>query len=155
VGIDQNRLAAAIKEVRAVRGLTQSQLAKRIGFSSFVVSRIERGQRSVATPTLNAIADALAIPPGCLALLGFRCSVKSKPLADFAESLRKLISILIVAQRDMAAVGAGIKKQPAKKALKPRNRPVSEPARLAGTLARRPAKGKISKSASHKVAAGR
>jgi len=156
MAIDPKTLGAAIKEVRLARGLTQSQLAKQLGFSSGGVALIEQGKRAVSMSTLNAVANALELPPACLAVLGSRSSGKSKPVADFMEGLKQLISTVIVAQRDLAADGnATIMKKPTKRIVKPRNRPLSEAARLVGKFAERPAKGKPQKLASHKVAAGR
>jgi len=155
--IDQETLGAAIKAVRNARDLTQSQLAKRLGFSAGGLALIEQGKRTVSMATLNAISHALEIPPGCLAILGTRSSGKSKPLADFVESLKQLITTLIVAQQELTADDhqAGTKKRATKKTAKLRNHRVSEAARLVGTLAERPAKGKPARSGSPRVAAGR
>jgi transcriptional regulator with XRE-family HTH domain len=155
--IDQDTLGAAIKEVRVTRGLTQSQLAKRLGFSTGGVALIEQGKRAVSMATLNAIANALELPPGCLAILGSRSGGKSKLLADFVESLKQAISTLINAQSKMAADGQkkGRKNRAIAAAAKPRNRRSSEAAQTVGTLAERPAKVKPARSGSPKVAAGR
>jgi len=155
--IDQESLGAAIKAVRNTRELTQSQLAKRLGFSTGGLALIEQGKRAVSMATLNAISNALEIPPGCLAILGTRTGNKSKPLTDFVESLQQLITTLIVAQQELATSDrqADTNKKAAKKTAKLRNHRVSKATRLVGTLAERPAKGKPARSGSHKVAAGR
>ena len=125
MAIDQSILGAAIKHVRQAHGLTQSQLAKRLGFSSGGIALIEQGNRAVSMATLNAVANALEIPPGCLAILGSRSGGKSKPLAEFIESLKHLITTLIVAQQELTAEDqkAGTKKKATKKTVTPRNRP--------------------------------
>ncbi len=48
-----------LKEVRKSRGLTQAELARRIGTTAQNVQRIERGERNPTVTTLIRIADAL------------------------------------------------------------------------------------------------
>lgn len=51
--------------VRALRlrgGLTQSQVASRLGFTAAYVSKIERGRGSLPVGTLTRLADALGVP---------------------------------------------------------------------------------------------
>jgi transcriptional regulator with XRE-family HTH domain len=154
--IDQEMLGAAIKSVRVTRGLTQSQLATRLGFSNGGIALIEQGRRAVSMSTLNAIAKALDLPPGCLAILGSRTGGNSKPLADFVEGLKHAITTLIIAQSKMAANGQkkGSHKRAIKKVSKRRNRVHSEGARVAATPDLHPSKTIPAKSRRHKIAAG-
>ncbi|MGE0409621.1 MAG: helix-turn-helix domain-containing protein [Amphiplicatus sp.] len=48
-----------IREWRKYRGLTQQELAERIGYSNMLLSRWERRQRRITTDQLQLIADAL------------------------------------------------------------------------------------------------
>jgi ribosome-binding protein aMBF1 (putative translation factor) len=52
-------LAAQVMELRDKHGLTQAELAKRCGVDQGDISRIERGETSPTTRTLQRIADAL------------------------------------------------------------------------------------------------
>src|SRR5258708_4262242 len=72
MAIEKTSLGAAIKHVRAIRGMTQIHLAKAAGLSDGgkSLALIEQGRRSVSIETLNAIARAPAIPPACLTVLG-------------------------------------------------------------------------------------
>lgn len=56
-------IGAKIAYCRSVRGLTQSELAERIGISSDTLSRIERGQywQSLSVDLLLDIAEALQV----------------------------------------------------------------------------------------------
>lgn len=154
--IEQETLGAAVKSVRMTRGLTQSQLAKRLGFSSGGIALIEQGKRAVSMSTLNAIAKALDLPPGCLAILGTRNSGKSKPLADFVESLKHAILTLIAAQTEMAANGREkvVKERATKEASKRRNRVRPEGARMTVTPDLHPAKVSAARSRRQRIPAG-
>lgn len=56
-----------IAKYRSLAGLTQSQLAEKIGISTAFVSRVERGQKMMKVHTLYATAQALHV--SCDALL--------------------------------------------------------------------------------------
>ncbi len=55
-----------IREWRKHRGLTQEQLAERIGIARSYLTKIERGDRRYDQPFLEAAADALQCQPGDL-----------------------------------------------------------------------------------------
>lgn len=56
------RLGALINELRQLRGLTQSEFAKRIGTSQSAVNRIEKGGQNLSVDMLNRISAALEKP---------------------------------------------------------------------------------------------
>ncbi|HXZ67375.1 MAG TPA: helix-turn-helix transcriptional regulator [Alphaproteobacteria bacterium] len=51
-------IAAAVIAARADAGLTQDELAKRMGTTQSVVARLESGQARPSTSTLEKLADA-------------------------------------------------------------------------------------------------
>jgi len=55
-----------IKEWRKYRGLTQEQLAERIGIARSYLTKIERGSRRYDQPFLEAAAEALRCEPANL-----------------------------------------------------------------------------------------
>ena len=55
-----------IKEWRKFRGLTQEQLAERIGVAISSISQLETMKQGYSQPTLEAIADALNCQPADL-----------------------------------------------------------------------------------------
>lgn len=55
-----------IKEWRKFRGLTQEQLAERIGVAVSTISQLETMKQGYSQPTLEAIADALGCEPADL-----------------------------------------------------------------------------------------
>ena len=67
---EQPSLGSAIKEVRTIRGLTQSDLALAASVTENYVSIVERGDRSLSTPKLEAVAEALGLSPSELTALG-------------------------------------------------------------------------------------
>ncbi len=55
-----------IRNARKAVGLTQAELARRVGCDQSEISRLERGERLMSVRMLTAIARALEIPPSAL-----------------------------------------------------------------------------------------
>lgn len=55
------RLAFEIRRLREVRGLSQRELAERVGTTQSAIARLEAGNISPSLPTLDRIADALGV----------------------------------------------------------------------------------------------
>lgn len=53
-----------LKEWREYRGLTQEQLAERVGMSKSNVSQLEQGRQGYSQDGLEALAEALQCDPG-------------------------------------------------------------------------------------------
>jgi transcriptional regulator with XRE-family HTH domain len=64
----QARQSHFIREWRKHRGLTQEQLAERIGTTKASISRIETGEQPYTQDFLEACADALMTEPGSLVM---------------------------------------------------------------------------------------
>lgn len=60
---DHAKLVDALVEARAQSGLTQTQLAERIGRDQTFISLIERGQRRVDVIEFIGLAKALGLDP--------------------------------------------------------------------------------------------
>ena len=56
--------ANRIKQLRLERGLTLTELAKKIGISEGHLSRVEVGARGLKLPKMEALAQALGVPVG-------------------------------------------------------------------------------------------
>ena len=153
MAIDQRTLGAAIKNVRVARGLTQAELAAATGFSSGgkSIALIEQGKRFVSMDALNKLARALDVPPACLAVLGSRSGGSSKAATEFMESLKHLISTIVVAKTKMEAKEASGNLN--KKAPKPEQRRLSEAARIFKTVSSQTAKDKGAEVTRRKVGA--
>ena len=82
-----NTLGARLREARALRGLTQAQLASLAGTSQAVIQKIENG-RSLRPRILEAVAAALDVPPEWLAfgVVGSPASVATA--CNIREQLR-------------------------------------------------------------------
>ncbi|MCO5092189.1 helix-turn-helix transcriptional regulator [Bosea sp. (in: a-proteobacteria)] len=52
----------AIQALREARGLTQEQLAERVGLSISYVSRLEKGRRNLSVKHIDRFAAALGVP---------------------------------------------------------------------------------------------
>ncbi|HEU4905576.1 MAG TPA: helix-turn-helix transcriptional regulator [Solirubrobacterales bacterium] len=68
----QPALGKAIRQLREKRGTTQEALAFEAGVTTGTLSLIERGQSNPAWGTVKAIAKALGVPMGELALAADR-----------------------------------------------------------------------------------
>lgn len=53
------RLATEIRALREARGLSQRELAERVGTTQSAIARLEGGNVSPSLPTLDKIAEAL------------------------------------------------------------------------------------------------
>jgi HTH-type transcriptional regulator/antitoxin HipB len=56
---DQQAVGRALRELRKRAGLTQEQVAERMGTSSTYLSRLEAGQRDIRLSTVLRLLDAL------------------------------------------------------------------------------------------------
>ena len=59
-------LAENVRKYRRILGLTQDELAKRLGVSQPRITEIERGKGNVSMTTLDNLADCLEVPPATL-----------------------------------------------------------------------------------------
>lgn len=82
----------AIKLCRNKRGLTQGELAERVGFSVSYLSLIEKGKRTPDLEVLDKIAKALNMP---LNLLVFLATDKTE-LAELDRSVAEKLSYLVL-----------------------------------------------------------
>jgi transcriptional regulator with XRE-family HTH domain len=53
-----------IKELRALKGLSQDKLAELAGTNSGQIARLENGQRKLSQEWMNRLAPHLGVPPG-------------------------------------------------------------------------------------------
>lgn len=65
-GGDHRHLVAVLIEARQNSGLTQAELAKRVGKDQTFISIIERGQRRVDVLEFVALANAMKADPASL-----------------------------------------------------------------------------------------
>lgn len=65
-GGEHRHLVAVLVEARQASGLTQAELAARVGKDQSFVSIIERGQRRVDVLEFVALAEAMEADPGQL-----------------------------------------------------------------------------------------
>lgn len=57
----KERFGKAVREQRTTQGISQEELAMRIGADQAYVSRIEAGQMNVTLETVEQIAEALQV----------------------------------------------------------------------------------------------
>lgn len=81
------RVGRRVRECRRERGLTQSQLARRLRIRADTLSRIERGQHAASLQTLERIAAALEV--SMIEFFG-DASLPSAEVVAIREYLREL-----------------------------------------------------------------
>lgn len=88
-GYEQARLAyelsVRVKKAREAKGLSQSQLADRMGTQQSVIARLEAGGLTPTLPTLKRIADAL----GTKLIVGFDEPQKARQAKTTATKGRR------------------------------------------------------------------
>ncbi|RIK10777.1 MAG: XRE family transcriptional regulator [Acidobacteria bacterium] len=77
-------LARLVIKHRASLGISQQQLAERVGTSHSAISRLESGRHRVSVHTLQRVANAL----GVRLLIGFESGPRTRPVREFANSSR-------------------------------------------------------------------
>ncbi|MFK7696896.1 helix-turn-helix domain-containing protein [Paenibacillus sp. HJGM_3] len=61
--MEKNQIAQRVRAFRKLKGLTQDELAKRLGVSIAILGAIERGSRKAEPRMLARIAETLNIDP--------------------------------------------------------------------------------------------
>lgn len=85
-----------LKDVRKQAGLTQAQLAKRIGVSTILISMVESGQKQASKSLIVKLARAMDVHPSSIAPF-MLVTIKSQPsktetlLVRFMEKLQELL----------------------------------------------------------------
>ena len=59
---EESKVGAHIRELRARRGISLTELGRQVGVSKSQISQIERGASNASIPVLRAIAKALGVP---------------------------------------------------------------------------------------------
>ncbi len=62
MNVANKKIGALIYQIRQERGLTQAELARRLGTSQSAINRIEKGKQNLSLETLGRISDALNKP---------------------------------------------------------------------------------------------
>jgi transcriptional regulator with XRE-family HTH domain len=86
-----------------MRGYSQAILAEKSGLQGNTVALIERGERGVSLDALNKLANALAIPAGCLTMLGTSKIKGDSASAELVKSMQDVILSTIFAQTQLGA----------------------------------------------------
>lgn len=61
----KEEIGRRIKKIRVERGLTQKELASKVGIDFTYIGKMERGEQLPSLKVLLKIADALSLPFGC------------------------------------------------------------------------------------------
>jgi transcriptional regulator with XRE-family HTH domain len=64
--VDYEKLGLRVRQQRELNGLTQSQLARKVGITGSFIGHIERGEKKASVDTVVALCNALEISPTLL-----------------------------------------------------------------------------------------
>ena len=66
LSVDYEKLGLRVRQQRELNGLTQSQLARKVGITGSFIGHIERGEKKASVDTVVALCNALEISPTVL-----------------------------------------------------------------------------------------
>ena len=66
MSVDYEKLGLRVRQQREMNGLTQSQLARKVGITGSFIGHIERGEKKASVDTVVALCNALEISPTVL-----------------------------------------------------------------------------------------
>lgn len=86
-----SRFSERLKELRLKSGMTQLELAMRIGVSKSSINMYERGEREPGLETVERIADCFGVNLDYLCGRDARCSAGSELLDERIERIKKVL----------------------------------------------------------------
>ncbi len=128
-----------LRNLRVSKGLSQAEVARRVGISAAHLARLETNQRGLYLADFVTIAEALGEKPGNLLPNDLGDIARLKPLIDrlasvspeFLASVSAIIRKIVLLTEDVAAAARPPqpKKQPGKR---PRQSPPAKPRKARG-----------------------
>ena len=64
--MDYRKLGSRVRQQRELNGLTQGQLAQKVGVSTSFIGHIERGEKKASMETVVSLCNAMAVSPSVL-----------------------------------------------------------------------------------------
>jgi transcriptional regulator with XRE-family HTH domain len=86
-------LGSTIRQLRRSAGLTQRELAQRLGVDSTHVSHLEADRKDPSLQLIRDLASTLDIPPGLLLAVSLSTGLSIEQQKIYAPILERLISI--------------------------------------------------------------
>lgn len=81
---------ANLRHQRKAKSLTQAELAERVGISTEMISKVERGIASPSFPTIEKLADVLGVPE----VVFFGLGLVAIPNSERGNTLQKIHTTL-------------------------------------------------------------
>ena len=66
IKVDYEKLGMRVRQQRTLRGMTQGELADRVGVSTSFIGHIERGEKKASVETIVALCNAMEVSPSAL-----------------------------------------------------------------------------------------
>ena len=87
--MDSKKIGKKMREIREARGMTTTEMAKRLELSQAQVSRLENGVQGFRSATLGRICDVLGVEP--ITLLATSKAGEAAALLDAAPGFRRFV----------------------------------------------------------------
>ncbi len=114
MSISKTQLGQAVRQIRELRGYSQAELGRKSSLQPNTIALIERGERGVSLDAVNKLASALAVPAGCLTMLGTTKIRGDSEAAALVKNMQELILATLFAQTQLEAQENGAKATQAK-----------------------------------------
>jgi transcriptional regulator with XRE-family HTH domain len=123
MSISKTQLGQAVRQIRELRGYSQAELGHKSGLQPNTIALIERGQRGVSLDAINKLASVLAVPAGCLTMLGTTKIRGDSEGTAMVQRMQELILATLFAHSQLEAKEKAAKLTQAKvQASQPRRR---------------------------------
>lgn len=97
LSVDYEKLGLRVRQQRELNGLTQSQLARKVGITGSFIGHIERGEKKASVDTVVALCNALEISPTVLLQDSLSDAAMQSQLSfdeDSQDLMRGIMSVL-------------------------------------------------------------
>lgn len=138
MSISKIQLGHAVRQIRELRGYSQAKLGHKSGLQPNTVALIERGERGVSLDAVNKLANALAVPAGCLTMLGTTKIKGDSDAGEMVKSMQDLILATLFAQTQIEANEKAGKPTSAKATASQSRRQSSGSKKTAGSKSKKP-----------------
>ena len=66
IKVDYEKMGMRVRQQRTLRGMTQGELADKVGVSTSFIGHIERGEKKASVETIVALCNAMEVSPSAL-----------------------------------------------------------------------------------------
>ena len=99
IKVDYEKMGMRVRQQRTLRGMTQGELADKVGVSTSFIGHIERGEKKASVETIVALCNAMEVSPSALLQDSLSNAVMQSQLS-FDEDSKELMNGLMQVLRE-------------------------------------------------------